>query len=151
MQRSIRAVSILTLLSVAMSSCGVMFGGSKFSGSIVVNQHPNAEIYINGSKVGKGSSIGLYPRKRDLTVELKQEGCESKTQTFYNTFRTGNFILSLSSWGLTGGLIDVATGASFKPDHKSYPEVERMSDKNYIFTMDYSECPVENFSTIKVQ
>jgi hypothetical protein len=141
MKKCTKVLSMLTLLSFLFSSCGVMFGGSKFSGSIVAKDHPNAQIYVNGNKVGKGTSVGLYPRNRPLTVELKQEGCESKTQTFDNTFRTGNFILSLLTWGLVGIAIDLGTGASYKPDHKSNPAIEKMSDKNFIFTVDYSDCP----------
>jgi hypothetical protein len=120
-----------------------MFGGSKFSGSIIAKDHPNAQIYVNGNKIGQGSAIGLYPRNRPLTVELKQDGCENKTQTFDNTFRTGNFILSLLTWGLVGIAIDLGTGASYKPDHKSNPAIEKMSDKNFTFMVDYSGCPTK--------
>ena len=136
-----KVLAMLTLLSFTLSSCGVMFGGSKFSGSIIAKDHPNAQIYVNGNNIGKGTAIGLYPRNRPLTVELKQEGCENKTQTFDNTFRTGNFILSLISWGLVGIAIDLGTGASYKPDHKSNPSIQKMSDKNFTFTVDYSGCP----------
>jgi hypothetical protein len=31
---------------------------------------------------------------------MKEDGCDTKTQTFNNAFRTGNFILSVISWGL---------------------------------------------------
>ncbi len=74
-----------------------MFGGSKFSGSIVAKDHPNAQIYVNGNNIGKGTAVGLFPRNQPLTVELRQEGCESKTETFNYAFRTGNFILSVIS------------------------------------------------------
>jgi len=143
MKNYTKVLSILTLLSFIFSSCGVMFGGSKFSGSIIAKDHPNAQIYVNGNKIGQGSAIGLYPRNRPLTVELKQDGCENKTQTFDNTFRTGNFILSLLTWGLVGIAIDLGTGASYKPDHKSNPAIEKMSDKNFTFMVDYSGCPTK--------
>jgi len=118
-----------------------MFGGSKFSGSILVKDHPNATISVNGNQIGTGSAVGLFPRNRPLAVELEQEGCETKTVTFNNTFRTGNFILSLFMWGLVGIAIDLGTGASYKPDHISNPSIERMSDKNYLFQVDYKGCP----------
>jgi len=143
MKNYTKVLSILTLLSFIFSSCGVMFGGSKFSGSIVAKDHPNAQIYVNGNKIGQGTAIGLYPRNRPLTVELKQDGCENKKQTFDNTFRTGNFILSLLTWGLVGIAIDLGTGASYKPDHKSNPAIEKMSDKNFTFMVDYSGCPTK--------
>jgi hypothetical protein len=140
MKKLIKPMTILTLFSFVLSSCGVMFGGSKFSGSIVAKDHPDAQIYVNGNKVGQGTAVGLYPRNRPLTVELRQDGCEAKTQTFNNTFRTGNFILSLLMWGLVGVAVDLGTGASYKPDHISDPAIEKMSDKNFIFTVDYSGC-----------
>jgi len=129
------------ILSISSTSCGVMFGGSKFSGSLIAKDHPNAEIYVDGNKLGNGTAIGLFPRNRPLTVELKQDGCESKTLTFNKTFRTGNFIASILVWGLVGVAVDLGTGASYKPDHISNPAIERLSDRSYVFTMDYSGCP----------
>lgn len=142
MQNWIKVLTVLSLLSFTLSSCGVMFGGSKFSGSIIAKDHPNAQIYVNGTNIGKGTAIGLYPRKKPLTVELRQEGCENKTQTFGYSFRTGNFILSLISWGVVGMIIDLSTGASLQPEHNRNPAIQKMSDKNFIFTVDYSGCPV---------
>ncbi|HLZ16259.1 MAG TPA: hypothetical protein VKQ08_04440 [Cyclobacteriaceae bacterium] len=142
MKNPIKSILLIIILtSFTLSSCGVMFGGSKFSASIIAKDHPNAQIFVNGSKIGQGTAIGLYNRKRPLTVELKQDGCEPKRQTFDNTFRTGSFIASIISWGLTGMVVDLATGACYKPDHKRNPDVQRMSDKNYVFTVDYSGCP----------
>lgn len=125
------------------SSCGVMFGGSKFIGSVIVKDHPDAKIYVNGASVGQGTAIGRYPRNKPLIVELKQEGCEPKTETFYNTFRTGSFIMTFLTWGLLGALVDVATGASYKPDHKFNPAIEKLDMKNFVFTVDYSGCPAK--------
>lgn len=134
-----KILSLIILCSVC-SSCGVMFGGSKFSGSIIAKDHPDAQIYVNGNNIGRGAAIGLYPRNQPLTVELRQEGCANKTETFNNTFRAGNFILSLISWGLVGILIDIGTGASYKPDHLHNPSVEQMSVKNFTFNVAYPDC-----------
>ncbi len=144
MRQLSRVLFSITLLSFICSSCGVMFGGSKFSGAVAVKDHPNTEIYYNGNKIGKGTSIGLYPRNQPFTVTLKQEGCESKTVTYNKTFRTGNFILSLFTWGLVGAAIDLGSGASYKPDIKNNPGVEKTGDKNFIFHIDYSECPTSS-------
>ncbi len=141
MKKISNVLTLLTLLSFLFTSCGVMFGGSRFNGSIIAKDHSRAKIYVNGNQIGQGSAIGAFPRNRPLTVELKQEGCDPKTQTFDNTFRTGNFILSLISWGLVGIVIDLGTGASFKPDHINNPAIQKMTTKNFIFTVDYSDCP----------
>jgi hypothetical protein len=140
MKNCTKTIAIVTLLSFTLSSCGVIFGGSKFSGSIIAKDHPNAQIFVNGNKIGQGSAIGLFKRNRPLTVELKQEGCEPKSQTFDNTFRGGNFVLSLITWGLLGAVIDLGTGASYKPDHRHDHAIQKMSDKNFAFTVDYSGC-----------
>ena len=130
----------LTVCTLSLNSCGVIFGGSKYAGNINVKDHPDAEIYVDGNKVGIGTANGLFSRNRPLSVEVKENGCEPKTQTFDKTFRTGNFILSVISWGIIGIGVDLGTGAAYKPAHNSNPNIQKLSDKNYNFTVDYSEC-----------
>ena len=126
-------------MTVLLNSCGVMFGGSKYQATIIAKDHPNAEIYVNGKKLGNGQATALFPREKNLIVELKEPGCETKTQTFGTSFRTGNFILSVFTWGLIGLLIDLGTGASYKPDRKN-PAIEKKSDKEFTFTVDAPTC-----------
>lgn len=133
----------LLLISVLFSRCGVMFGGSKYHASILAKDHPNAHIYVDGNKIGQGSATGLFSRNRLLSVELRQEGCEPKTQIFDKTLRTGNFILSIISWGLIGVAVDLGTGSAYKPDHKTNSAIQRLTVKDYSFTVDYSGCPVK--------
>lgn len=140
MKKKIRFLAIALLCSFTMSSCGVMFGGAKFRGYITAKDHPSAEIYVDGRKEGTGTAKILHPRNQPLRVEIRQEGCETKTQTYYNTFRTGNFILSLVMWGPLGAIIDLATGASFKPAHRNDPEVAQVDYKAFKFMVDYSGC-----------
>ena len=61
-------------------------------------------------------------------------------KNFDNTFRTGNFILSVLSWGVLGIGVDLGTGAAYKPDHRNDPSIEKLSDKTYRFTVEYPEC-----------
>lgn len=142
MKKSINLMIAIALSTLSLSSCGVMFGGSKFTGSIIAKDHPNAKIFYNGNEMRKGADVGLFPRNKPLTIEVKQDGCEPKTQTFNNTFRTGNFILSAISWGLIGIGVDLGTGAAYKPDHINDPSIEKVTTKNFTFTIDYSGCPV---------
>lgn len=139
MKKSLLIVALITT-SLALSSCGVMFGGSHYNANIKVNEHPNALIYANGEKIGEGEVTKSFKRNKDLKIEVKQDGCEPKTQNFEKNFRTGNFILSVVSWGLPGIIVDLASGASYKPDHKHNESVEKVSDKDYKFNIDYSEC-----------
>ncbi|MFE3866735.1 hypothetical protein ACFX5E_01445 [Flavobacterium sp. LS2P90] len=135
---SIAAVSLSMLM--LLNSCGVMFGGSRYEGTIIANGHPNAQIYVDGQKMGNGQVTSLFPRNKSLNVELKEDGCDAKQQTFNNAFRTGNFILSVVSFGILGIGVDLGTGAAYKPDHKNNPAVHKVTDKKYTFNVDYSDC-----------
>jgi hypothetical protein len=117
-----------------------MFGGSKYNGTIKVKDHPNAEIFVNGQKLGSGQATSLFSRNQALVVEVKEEGCPNKTQTFDKSFRTGNFILSVFTFGLIGLGVDLGTGAVYKPAHDSNSAIKKLSDKNYEFEVDYSDC-----------
>lgn len=138
MKKKISILALLLSMTVLLNSCGVIFGGSKYQGTIIAKDHPNAEIYVNGKKMGNGQVSGLFPREKALKVELKETGCETKTQTFGTSFRTGNFILSVVSWGILS-LIDLGTGASYKPDRKD-PAIKQESTKDFTFTVDGPAC-----------
>jgi hypothetical protein len=138
--KKISIVALLLSMTVVLNSCGVMFGGSKYNGTIIAKDHPNAEIYVGGKKLGSGQVTALFPRNKELTVELKEAGCETKSQTFGKAFRTGNFILSVVSWGLIGLGVDLGTGASYKPDHKGNPAIKKVSTKDFTFTVDGPVC-----------
>jgi hypothetical protein len=138
-----KSTLLIISLSLIFSSCGVIFGGSKYQAIIHATDHPNADIYVNGRKVGQGKVKTLYKRNRPLTVELRQAGCDPQTMTFENKFRTGNFILSFLSWGLVGLVVDLATGSCYKPDHKNDPSIKKLDYDYYRFNVDYSGCPVK--------
>jgi len=139
MKKRISILALLLSMTVLLNSCGVMFGGSKYQGTIIAKDHPNAEIYVNGKKLGNGQATALFPRNKELKVELREAGCETKTQTFGKAFRTGNFILSIVSWGLIGLIVDLGSGASYKPDHHN-PDVKKENDKDYTFTVTPANC-----------
>jgi hypothetical protein len=140
MKKRFTVIALSLSMLIFLNSCGVMFGGSRYEGTIVAKDHPNAQIYVDGQKMGNGQVTGLFPRNKALNVEMKEDGCDTKTQTFNNAFRTGNFILSVISWGLIGIGVDLGTGASYKPDHKNNPAIQKVSDKKYTFNVDYSDC-----------
>jgi hypothetical protein len=140
MKKRITIIALLLSMSILLNSCGVIFGGSRYQGTIIAKNHPNAEIYANGKKLGNGQATALFKRNQPLNVELKEAGCETKTQTFNRKFRTGNFILSVLTFGLVGIAVDLGTGASYKPNHISDPAVQKVSDKDYTFTVELPAC-----------
>ncbi|HFK5506813.1 hypothetical protein [Elizabethkingia anophelis] len=133
-------LTIISMSTFTLNSCGVIFGGSKYYGTINVKDHPNADIYVDGNKIGSGQASKLFPRNAPLAVEIKQDNCEPKNQIFPRTFRTGNFILSVLSFGIIGGGVDLGTGAAYKPDHKDGTNVKKVSTKDFVFDIDYSQC-----------
>ncbi len=48
--------------TLLLTSCGAIFGGSKYNANIVVENRPNATITYNGKIVGHGSAV--VPVKR---------------------------------------------------------------------------------------
>jgi hypothetical protein len=140
MKKSILFIAVAILFSASLTSCGVMFGGSKYQGTIVVKDHPNTDIYVDGQKIGTGTTTKLFNRNKPLVLTLEEKGCETQTVTYDKSFRTGNFILSAISWGLIGIGVDLGTGAAYKPDHNGNPSIQKVSTKNFIFNVDYSKC-----------
>jgi len=78
------------------------------------------------------------------SIQLIEEGCEPHTESFERKFRTGNFVLSVISWGLIGIGVDLGTGASYKPEHTLNQAVTKMSAKNFNFNIQYPECPASS-------
>ncbi len=136
---------IFVLLGLSLSGCGVMFGGSMYNAAIVVRNNPDALIYVNGNKIGKGAAAKSYHRNRSLTVELRDQNCETQVKTFDNRFRVGNFILSGLTFGLLGMAVDLASGACYQPDFINDPMVVKESFKTYSFSIDYEGCPRKNY------
>jgi hypothetical protein len=142
MKYSIR-VLIHIATSVLLSSCGLLFGGTRYRASIVAVEHPKAQIFVDQSLLGKGTAMGSFSRHRKLNVELREEGCEPYQQTFGKSFRAGNFVLTTFTWGLFGMAVDLATGAAFQPNIYQ-PEVTKLSQKNFSFAVEYPGCPVRD-------
>ena len=133
MSRKLSMIAILMAMAITFSSCGVMFGGSRYEAKIVAKDRPNADIYVNGEKVGRGTASLMHKRNKSMTVELKEDGCDTTTKVYDKAFRAGSFILSAFTWGLIGIGIDLGTGASYKPDHKHDATIKKLSDKTYQF------------------
>ncbi|AKA35273.1 MAG: hypothetical protein CMH48_01870 [Muricauda sp.] len=136
MKNRISIFFAVLFLSFQLTSCGVMFGGSRYNGTFIAHGRPNADIYINGEKAGQGQVTKMLKRDRPVKVEIKEEGCEPITKNFDNTFRTGNFILTVISWGILGIGVDLGTGAAYKPDHRNNPSIEKLTDKNFRFSIE---------------
>ena len=134
-------ILLYILITTTSFGCGTLVGGRKYIGSIIVVNHSHASICVDGEQIGVGTAIKSFPRKKPLSVLVKQEGCEAETKVFNNRFRTSSLIFSAALFGYAGIAVDLYTGASFKPDHKQDSTILKISRKNYVFLIDYKSCP----------
>jgi hypothetical protein len=134
------------------SGCATIVGGSKYNAKVRVPDHPEAEIKYEGSYKGKGEANFKAKRRDadDFTVTIEKEDCKSKTRRFsQRSFRGWSFFGTLVGWtGFipgttiplpTGFIVDMATGALWKPDI-SEKGVSKQDYDNFIYTVNYEGC-----------
>ena len=119
-------------VSVIMSSCATMFGGSKYYATFEVEGHQNAEVKVSGyGKVAQGEQVKLR-RHGAKTVSVNEAGCEKMTKTYANTFNATS-VVNLPFNFLIGAGIDAATGAMFKP--QTGEEVYKKKNKHFEYVI----------------
>ena len=151
----------IILLSISISSCATIVGGTNYNTKVVVKNHPNAQIEYNG--VYQGSGIVAFPAKRkdsnNFTITIKEEGCKTEIKRFNKkVFRGWAFMGSLLGWtGLYMGvplpwglLVDGITGAWWKPDISEIGVVKQ-DYNNYIYTIDYRGCEDKTVTKFKLE
>jgi hypothetical protein len=139
----IKIYKVLVFISVAflLSSCGVIFGGSKYSASVIARNKPGVTVSVNNGMVtGKGNAMGVFMRKDPLMVNVTAPDCLPQTWFFNPKVRTGNMILSFLGFGMVGVLVDLATGACYQPNFQGDPMIQRVSRKEFVFSVDYRGC-----------
>jgi len=139
----IKIYKVFIFFSVAflLSSCGVIFGGSRYSASVIARNRPDVTVSVNNGMVtGKGNAMGVFMRKDPLMVNVTANDCLPQTWFFNPKVRTGNLILSVLGFGLTGAIVDMVTGACYQPNFKGDPMIQRVSRKEFVFSVDYRGC-----------
>ena len=134
------------------SGCATIVGGSKYHAKVQVQGHPEAKIKYNGSFKGKGEANFKAKRNEadDFTLTIKEDNCKSKVRRFnQRSFRGWAFFGTLVGWtGFipgsyiplpTGFIVDLATGALWKPDI-SEKGVSKQDYDNYVYRVNYSGC-----------
>ena len=158
---SIFAISLL-------SSCATIIGGAKYRAQIVVPNHSEAKIHLNGKYLDEGSAFTKIKRQDagKLNFKVEEEGFESQKFSFRSTkFRGGAFAGSLISGLLTrltftNGttvtsypfpiqlFIDLANYSSLMKPDKSENGVSKIDYKNYKYTLNYDPAPKNQPATI---
>lgn len=145
---NLKAVFVLLLASSIFSSCATIVGGSKYTANVIVTNNSNADIKYNGREYGTGSAYIRVPRNKanDLSFAIKQEGCEEQVFTYSSRVLRGWAIVgTLFTWtGYPlpipyGLIVDLATGAVYKPDIKEAGIVKK-DYRNFIYTIKYTGC-----------
>ena len=127
---------VLVATILFLSSCAAMTRTSTYNANIKTN-NPNAKIYANGEMIGTGQAKGTFKRNNDLQITVKEEGCEDYTKNITKKFGVGFVFIN---WGLAGLIVDIATGAAYKPNYNIHPEVKKVDLKNFDITIDNKNC-----------
>ena len=153
----------LLVITVIITSCATIIGGSKYWAKIQVPDHPNAKIEYKGMYQGTG--VASFTAKRSeanqFSVKIKEEGCETETKKFsQRSFRGWAFVGTVVGWtGLTinggpwlpipfGVIVDGATGAWWKPDINE-KGVSKQDYKHFNYYIDYTGCKSKTSTTIE--
>jgi hypothetical protein len=144
------------LISILLSGCATIIGGSKYNAIIRVEDRPKAQIIYRGRRIGTGSAIVKVKRKEAnrFAFSVKEEGCKAQNYAFTSrTFRGWAFVGSLLGWTFItteggiplpiGVVVDLVTGAVWKPN-TSENGVSKDNYKNFIYVVQYTPCPEAN-------
>jgi hypothetical protein len=136
----------LALMSILLTSCGTIFGGSNYVAHVTVVDNPNANVIYKGKDLGKGQAKFKVPRNEanKFVFFVKEEGCQEQAFRYIDrTFRGWAFagsLISFTSYFIPFGVgIDFATGSYWKPDIFE-KGVSKIDYKNYTYNVYYSEC-----------
>ncbi len=121
MNKQVLSTTLMAALFL-FSSCAAMFRTSSYTATIETGD-PSVKIYSRGELIGTGKVTKTFKRKNDLSITLKKDGCEDVVRNFDKKFGIGYVLFN---WGLAGLVIDIATGAIYKPDHNGYKEITKI-------------------------
>ena len=100
---------LLSLVTCLMlTSCATLFGPKNHSLAIS-SQPPQAEIYVNGFKMGTTPAEIALKADKSYTIEIRREGYESVTRIVNTKVGAGWIVLDVLG-GLIPVIIDAATG-----------------------------------------
>lgn len=163
LRKRIGLLTVLSCLSVVLSSCATLVGGSSYYAQVVVQNRPKATIYYRGKDVGTGRATIKVPRinadKFAFTVK-EEDGQEEEFRYHQKRFRGWAFVASLLFWNVgttsgsiiipAGAALDLITGAVWKPDQVENG-VTQLSHKSFRYTVSYTSFKPEQPKTATPQ
>ena len=120
MRRFIKVFAIFCIIatfSFVLESCGTIFQGTKEQ--VNFDSGPGeAEVWVNGAKVGVTPCQIQLKRNEEYTIEFKKKGYETKSYHISNSVGAGWVVLDILG-GLIPVVIDAATGGWHSLDQNS--------------------------------
>ncbi|MDR2351247.1 MAG: PEGA domain-containing protein [Endomicrobium sp.] len=102
-------VVLLLILSFTLTSCALMFNGTRESVSIK-SLTPDSKIYIDGNYEGRNSVSANLKRNQNHSIIVKKEGCKTESINVGNHVQAGWVVFDvLFNW--SAFLTDAITGA----------------------------------------
>ncbi|MDR2361120.1 MAG: hypothetical protein LBD91_00105 [Prevotellaceae bacterium] len=92
--RKVCSIVMTIAFIVSLSSCAVMFQGTKKRVGIIT-QTPESKIYVDGIFVGTETASVRLKRKSDHTIIVEKDGCKSQTVPLDREFEWGWLFLYL--------------------------------------------------------
>jgi hypothetical protein len=120
MKRIFSAFLLLPVLLV-FSSCATLLKGT--NQLVTFGSDPqNAEVWVNGAKLGETPLSIMLETKKTYTIEFKKEGFRPTTKTITNHVGAGWIVLDVIC-GLVPVIVDASTGAWYSLDQKNVDAV----------------------------
>jgi hypothetical protein len=143
-------LGLLYITSILVSSCGTIFGGSRYNAHVIVNDNSNAKIYYKNEFKGTGTATFKVKRleANKFSIMIKNNGCKDQTFDYRaTTIRGWAVVGTILGWtGFVGGFpipwglgLDLATGALIKPNTMENG-VSKEDYKNFKYSINYTGC-----------
>ena len=134
-----------------ISSCATVTGGSYYSATALVPDHPYASVTHDGMKATHGQALVRIKRRNadKVSFVVEEKGCKPQTFSFHQRKFRG--AAALGNLGFIvympfAVLGDALTGSWYKPD-VAEANVSIKDTKSYIYTLDYSSCKKKDETT----
>ncbi len=124
-------ILFVIILPFIFQSCATIFSGMKTNVKVKNGTPQNADVYYNGSFVGKApvsvkvSKNGL--KSGNAKISVKKEGYETQETILTRKLKMGAFIGDIIVFPV-GHIVDFVTGAIYKPHPGSIEYVLKVRD-----------------------
>lgn len=102
---------LITYLSLLFGGCATILGGGNSTELRATSEPAGAQVYANGSMVGKTPTTLIVDKRKDQHLEFKLDGYENKNVLVTSGVQGGWVVADIFLGGLIGVVVDAATGS----------------------------------------